>query len=92
MASVDVDISALDGRNAMSDQIDRAAKVYLQTISGATNLQKELGTKGYILDYLFGSQYPLVREFTEEIIPFINDDFEAFERQISSPTACTTFA
>ena len=56
----DADLVALDGWNTMSDQIARAAKVHLQKISGATNLQKELGTKGYILDRLFGSQSPLV--------------------------------
>ena len=92
MASIDTDLAALDGRNTMSDQITRAAKFHLQTISGATNLQKELGTNGYIMERLFGSQRPLVREFIEELIPLIDDNFEAFEQQVSLPTACTTFS
>ena len=92
MASADADLAALDGRNAMSDQIARAAKVHLQAISGAPNLQKEIGTKAYILDRLFGPQCPLTRGFTKELIPFIDNNFEAFERQVSTTTACTTFA
>ena len=92
MASADADLAALDGRNAMSDQIARAAKVHLQVISGASNLQKEIGTQGYILDRLLGPQCPLVRGFREELIPFIDNNFEAFERQVSSPASCTTFA
>ena len=43
LASADADLVALDGRNAMIDQIARAAKVHLQVISGAANLQKEIG-------------------------------------------------
>lgn len=92
MASADADLAALDGRNAMSDQIARAARVHLQTVSGAHNLQKELGTKGYILDRLFGSKCPLARGYKEELIPFIDDNFESFERQVNSTSACTTFA
>ena len=41
IASADADLTALDGRNALADQVARAAKVHLQPISGASNLQKE---------------------------------------------------
>jgi len=91
MASADADLAALDGRNAMSDQIARAAKVHLQVISGATNLQKEVGTQGYILRKLLGAQCPLVLAFIE-LITFIANNFDAFERQVSTPEACTTLA
>ena len=50
MASADADLAALDNQNAMADQIMRAAKVHLQPIVGAIALQKEIGTKVYILD------------------------------------------
>ena len=53
-ALVDANFSTLDGRNTMADQITQAVKVHLQTISGAMNLQKEIGTKSYILSKLFG--------------------------------------
>ena len=38
---MDVDLSVIDMRNTMADQIAQAAKVHLQTISGATKTQKE---------------------------------------------------
>ena len=44
IASTDVDLSALDSRNAMANEIACAAKVHFQTITGATNLQQEIGT------------------------------------------------
>ena len=57
-ASVDVDLSVIDMRNTMADQIAQAAKVHLQTISGATHFQKEIGIKTYILSKLFTPKYP----------------------------------
>ena len=92
MASTDADLAALDSRNAMTDQISRAAKVHLQTISGAANLQKEIGTKDYILDRLFGHQCSLTSAFTKERIPFMDENFAAFERQVNTTSVCTTFA
>lgn len=56
MALVDVDIATLDGRNTMSNKIARSVRVHLQTISGATNLQKEISTKACLLDQLFDRQ------------------------------------
>ena len=64
----------------------------MTSISGASNLQKEIGTQGYILKKLLGPQCPLVRGFRDELIPFIDNNFDAFERQVSSPASCTTFA
>lgn len=92
MASTNADLAALDSRNAMADQISRAAKVHLQTISGAANLQKEIGTKAYILDRLFGHHFPLTSAFTKKLIPFIDENFAAFERKVNTTPACTTFA
>ena len=92
MALADADLADLDRRITTSDQIDQAAKVHLQTISGANNLQKEIGTKAHILDQLFGPQCPLTCGFTKDLIPFIDNNFEVFERQVSSTTACTIFA
>ena len=76
----------------MSNQIVQAARVHLQTISGANSLQKEIGTKAYILDRLFGAQYPLTHTFTTKLIPFIDNNFESFERQVKSTAVCTTFS
>ena len=92
MALADANLAALDRRITTSDQIDRAAKVHLQTISGANNLQKEIGTKAHILDQLFGPQCPLTRSFTKDLILFIDNNFEVFKRQVSSITACSIFA
>ena len=92
MATADADLAALDSRNAMADQISRAARVHLQTISGAATLQKEIGTKAYILDRLFGPNCPLTLAFSTELIPFIDQNFTAFERQVNTDAACTTFA
>ena len=55
MALLDANLTALDGQNAVVDQIARAARVHLRPISGATNLQREIGTKTYILFKLFGT-------------------------------------
>ena len=55
MALADANLTVLDGWNAVADQIARAARVHLQPISGATNLQQEIGTKTYILSKLFGT-------------------------------------
>lgn len=40
MATADADMAALDGRNAAADQIARAARIHLQAIHDAQNLQK----------------------------------------------------
>ena len=39
------ELIALNNRNAQADLISRAAKVHLQALGGAANLQKEIGTK-----------------------------------------------
>ena len=92
MATVEADMVALDARNAMADQVARASKVTLQTIAGPTNLQKELGTKGYILHALFGAQCPLVRAFSAEVVDHIDCHFGTFERQMGTAQRCTAFA
>ena len=91
MASADANLTALNGRNAVVDQIARAAKVHLQTISGATNLQREIGTKTYILSKLFGNAYPLVQGYTS-VVTWIEKNFASFERQVSTTALCTSFA
>ena len=40
MDSVDANMMALDERNTLVDQVAREAKVHLQPIFGATNLQR----------------------------------------------------
>ena len=67
MASADADLTALDGRNALAEQVARAAKVHLQPISGVTNLQREIGTKTYILSKLFGNTCPLVEGYASVV-------------------------
>ena len=84
MAAADADVAALDARNAMADQIARASKVTLQGIVGASNLQKEIGTKGYILYALFGARCPLVLAYGAEVVDHIDNHFSTFERQMST--------
>ena len=60
MALADANFSTLDGRKTMADQITRSAKVHLQTISGAMNLQKEIEIKSYIISKVFGPKCPIV--------------------------------
>ena len=91
MASADADLTALDGRNAQADQVARAAKVHLLPISGATNLQREIGTKTYILAKLFGGACPLVEGYTS-VVSWIDANFTSFERQVGTTAACTSFA
>ena len=55
-------------------------------------MQKEVGTKMYILDRLFGPNCPLTRAFTLQLIPFIDANFATFECQVNTPQAYTTFA
>ena len=55
MASADAILTALDIWNAVTDQIALVARVHLQTIFGATMLQREIGTKTYMLSKLFGT-------------------------------------
>ena len=90
MASADADLTALDGRNAQADQVARTAKVHLQLISGVTNLQREIGTKTYILAKLFGGSCPLVEGYTS-VVTWIDENFTSFERQVATPSACTAF-
>lgn len=56
------------------------------------NLQKEIGTQAYILDRLFGPNFPLVTAFTTKITPFIDNNSTPFERQVITAQSCTTFA
>ena len=91
IALADADLTALDGRNALADQDARAAKVNLRIFSGSTNLQKEIGTKTYILAKLFGGTCPLVEGYAS-IVTWIDANFAAFERQVSTPAQCTSFA
>jgi len=92
MATAGAGLAALDGRNAMADKIARIAKVHIQTISGAANMQKKICTKAYILDLLFGPRCPLIMAFTSQLISFINANFATFERKVNTTQACTTFA
>ena len=91
IASTDVDLSALDSRNAMANEIACAAKVHFQTITGATNLQQEIGTKAYILSKLFCDTCPLVKGYTS-VITWINKYYASFERQVHTTSLCTSFA
>ena len=91
MVLTDDDLEAFDSRNAMVDQISRAGKVQFQTISGAADLQKEIGTNAYILHQLFGANSPLTLAFISELISFINNNFASFERQVNSTTCCMAF-
>lgn len=79
MATADADLAALDARNAMTDQSSHATKFHLQTISGAPNLQTDIGTKVYIRHWLFGAHCPLTLAFTSEYIPFVDKNFVSFE-------------
>ena len=80
ISDTNAELMALDNRNAQADQISRAAKVHLQALGGATNLQKEISTKAYILDRLFGPTCPLAKAYKLHLIPFIDENFPAFER------------
>lgn len=92
MASADVDLAALDDMNAVINQIARIVRVHLQSISGTAYLQKEIVTKVYIIDRLFGPQRSLISGFIEELVPFIDNKYEDFKRQVSSTASCATFA
>ena len=89
MTSVDVDLSALGRRNNMADQVFRAVKVHLQTISGATNLWKEIGTKKYILSKLFGPKCPLIEGYIL-VVEYVDANFESIEQQVQTTTICTS--
>ena len=91
MATAYVDLSALGGRNTLTDQIAQATKVYLQTISGATDLQKEIRIKSYILAKLFGRTYPFV-EGKILVVNWIDANFKSFKHQAYSMTLCTPLA
>ena len=92
MATMKADMIALDVCNAMADQVARVSKVNLQTIAGPANLQKELGTKGYILHALFGAQCTLIQVFSVEVVDHIHHHFDTFERQMGTTQRCTAFA
>ena len=61
----------------LADQVARADKVYLQPIAGATTLQREIGTKMYILSKLFGDTCPLVEGYTS-VATWIEEMFCVF--------------
>ena len=81
MVTANTGIVALNGRNAIANQIYWAVKVHLQTILGAANLQQEIDTITYIINRLFDLQCPLTILFTTKLIPFIDQNFVSFERQ-----------
>ena len=83
MASADADLTALNGRNALPDEVAQVVKVHLQPISGAINLQKEIGTKTYILSKLFGGACPLVEGYAS-VVTWIDKNFALFQRQVST--------
>ena len=91
MASVDANLTALDNQNVMADQIIRVAKVHLQTISGATVLQKEIGTKTYIINRIFQSPCLFVVGY-QTVVNWIDSNFDAFQCQVNIPSECTRFA
>ena len=80
MATLDADMVALDGRNTAADEIDRAARTHLQAIHNATNLQKEIGTKAFILHCLFGTSCPLVKAYSTQIVTHVESNFSSFKR------------
>jgi len=63
----------------MADQISRVFKFALQTIVEATNLQKEIVTKSYILQSLFGAWCLLVQAYGDKVVNHINVHFVTFE-------------
>ena len=75
----------------MADQIARVARIHLQTISRATNLQREIGTETYILSKSFGTVCPLIQGYTS-VVTWIDENFASFERQVSTTALCTSFA
>ena len=89
MATAYVDLSALGGRNTLTDQIAQATKVYLQTISGATNLQKGIRKKSYILSKSFGRICPISEGYVL-VVNWIDANFKSFKRQVYSMTMCTS--
>ena len=91
IALADADLTALNGRNALTDQVTQAAKVHLQPISRAINLQKEIGTKTFILSNLFGGTCPLFEGYAS-VVTWIDKNFALFQRQVSTPAQCTSFA
>ena len=92
MAAVDSDMTALNGHNAQADQIARAAKVYLAPISRVHTLWQEIGTWTYIRCSLYGASYLLVVATGTGFVDHIDVNFSTLERQINSPTRCTSFA
>lgn len=92
MAVVDSDMTALNGHNAQANQIARAAKVHLTPISGVHTLWQEIGTWTYIRYSFYGTSYPLVVAMGTGFVDHIGVNFSTFERQINSPTRCTSFA
>ena len=89
---MDVDLSVIDMRNTMADQIAQAAKVHLQTISGATHFQKEIGIKTYILSKLFTPKYPPPVEGYTCVVEWIDSNFKSFEQQVQTTTLYTSLA
>ena len=92
MVTSDADMVAMYRRNTHTDQISQAVEVHLHPISGVSNLQKELGTKYYILHSIFTTSFLLVEAFDLEIIDHIDQHFFTFEHQICNSTRCTSFS
>ena len=91
MASADAILTALDIWNAVTDQIALVARVHLQTIFGATMLQREIGTKTYMLSKLFGTVCPFFQGYAY-VVTWIDENFASFERQVSTTALCTSSA
>ena len=81
---VDADMATLDGRNILSNQIVRAAKVHLQAIIGAHSLQNKLETNVYLPRSLFGATRPLVLAITSQLVNYIDDNCSRFEQYMGS--------
>ena len=65
--------------------------MHLQPIAGATTLQRETGTKTYILSKLSGDTCPIIKGYTS-VVTWIDENFAPFGPQVSTTGRCTSFA
>ena len=85
MTTLDTDIVAMDGRNSHANQIYQAAKIYLQAISGASNIQKELETKCYILHLLFSPRVPSLKLLGWQLLTILIKTCPPFSIRYTTP-------
>ena len=92
ISTSDVDMAALDRRNAQADHIIWAARLVLWVLTGPLTPQREVVTCCYLLHQLLGPLCPLIETLFSQVFDAIDKDFYSLTLKMEMIHHCTVFA